>query len=229
MMTENLQIGMLLFPGVTQLDLTGPAEVFSASRRCDVHLIWKTLQPVETGAGWSINPTRTFAITPPLDVICVPGGTGQIELMDDDETLDFIRLQAAQASLITSVCTGSLVLGAAGLLKGYRATSHWMSLPQLGLLGAIPIRERVVCDRNRITGAGVSSGIDFALIVLEVLLGAEVAQDVQLGIEYDPAPPYSFGELAASERLARLTDRAEQRQIRRLEATRKAAAHLEGL
>ncbi len=98
MMTENLQIGMLLFPGVTQLDLTGPAEVFSASRRCDVHLIWKTLQPVETGAGWSINPTRTFAITPPLDVICVPGGTGQIELMDDDETLDFIRLQAAQAS-----------------------------------------------------------------------------------------------------------------------------------
>ncbi|MDK1702414.1 DJ-1/PfpI family protein [Serratia rubidaea] len=227
MTTEKLQIGMLLFPGVTQLDLTGPAEVFSASRRCDVHLIWKALQPVDTGAGWSINATRTFTTTPPLDVICIPGGTGQIALMDDDETLDFIRQQAGHASLITSVCTGSLVLGAAGLLKGYHATSHWMSLPQLQLLGAIPVRERVVRDRNRITGAGITSGIDFALNVLQTLLGAEVAQDVQLGIEYDPSPPYSFNSLATPERLAQLTQYAEQRQALRLEATRRAAARLE--
>lgn len=178
MTSKNLQTGILLFPGVIQLDLTGPAEVFSASLHCDVHLIWKSLQPVVTGAGWSINPTSTFNTTPPLDVICVPGGTGQIDLMNDDETLNFIRRQAANASLITSVCTGSLVLGAAGLLKGYRTTSHWMSLSQLTLLGAIPVKERVVRDRNRITGAGVSSGIDFALNVLEVLLGPEIAKDV---------------------------------------------------
>lgn len=229
MMTNNPQIGILLFPGVTQLDLTGPAEVFSASKSCDVHLIWKSLQPVKTGAGWSINPTQNFTSTPQLDMICVPGGSGQIDLMEDNQTLDFIRLQAAQASLITSVCTGSLILGAAGLLKGYRATSHWMSLTQLELLGAIPIKERVVHDRNRITGAGVSSGIDFALIVLEEFLGAEVAQDVQLGIEYDPTPPYSFSKIATSERIARLTSRSDRRQISRLEATRKAAARLEEL
>ncbi|MFK8257739.1 DJ-1/PfpI family protein [Erwinia sp. AnSW2-5] len=228
MTTENRQIGMLLFPEVTQLDLTGPAEVFAASRRCDVHLIWKTLQPVVTGSGWSINPTRTFHTTPPLDVICIPGGFGQIELMEDDETLTFIREQAIHASLVTSVCTGSLVLGAAGLLKGYHATSHWMSLAQLALLGAIPVRERVVCDRDRITGAGVSAGIDFALHVLEALFGSETAQDVQLGIEYDPAPPYIFNEVAVPTRLARLTQRAHQKQMRRLEATLNAASRLEG-
>ncbi len=226
MTTKNLQIGLLLFPEVTQLDLTGPADVFSASQQCDVHLIWKTLQPVVTGSGWSIIPTRTFTTTPALDVICIPGGIGQINLMDDDETLSFIRQQAAGATLITSVCTGSLVLGAAGLLKGYRATSHWMSLPQLGLLGAIPVSERVVRDRNRITAAGVSAGIDFALTVLEVLLGTEAAQDVQLGIEYDPAPPYTLEQLMVPERITRLSQHAQQRQARRLDATSKAAARL---
>ncbi|CAG9295038.1 DJ-1/PfpI family protein [Celerinatantimonas diazotrophica] len=226
MTSKNLQIGILLFPEVTQLDLTGPAEVFSASQCCDVHLIWKALDPVMTGSGWSINPTHTFHTTPALDVICVPGGTGQIELMDDDETLNFIREQAAHALLVTSVCTGSLILGAAGLLTGYQATSHWMSLDQLELFGAIPVKERVVHDRNRITGAGVSSGIDFALYVLKDLLGDDIAQEVQLGIEYDPAPPFSFSKLAVPSRLDKLAQRAQQRQTRRLRATRKAAERL---
>ncbi|MGJ8525850.1 Isonitrile hydratase [Halomonadaceae bacterium LMG 33818] len=227
--TKKLQIGMLLFPGITQLDLTGPAEVFSASGRCDVHLIWKSLHPVKTGAGWSINPTKTFTSTPPLDMICVPGGSGQIDLMDDSETLEFIRFQASRVSFITSVCTGSLVLGAAGLLKGYRATSHWMSLSQLELLGAVPVRERVVRDRNRITGAGVSSGIDFALTVLGIYFGDEVAKDVQVSIEYDPTPPSSFSKLLTPERITRLIDRARERQIQRLETTQKVASLLEKL
>ncbi|SUE06872.1 transcriptional activator FtrA [Pantoea agglomerans] len=162
-MNRPLQIGLLLFPDVTQLDLTGPWEVFARTPGVECHLIWKDLQPVRSDRGLSILPTTTFADCPPLDVICVPGGPGQIALMSDDITLNFLRQQADQAKWVTSVCTGSLVLGAAGLLKGYRATSHWSSIDQLALLGAEPVSQRVVRDRNRISGAGVTSGIDFAL------------------------------------------------------------------
>lgn len=192
-MNRPLQIGLLLFPDVTQLDLTGPWEVFARTPGVECHLIWKDLQPVRSDRGLSILPTTTFADCPPLDVICVPGGPGQIALMSDDITLNFLRQQADQAKWVTSVCTGSLVLGAAGLLKGYRATSHWSSIDQLALLGAEPVSERVVRDRNRISGAGVTSGIDFALTLVAEIAGDAVAKAVQLQMEYDPEPPFTSG------------------------------------
>lgn len=192
-MNRPLQIGLLLYPDVTQLDLTGPWEVFARTPGVECHLIWKDLQPVRSDRGLSILPTTTFADCPPLDVICVPGGPGQIALMSDDVTLNFLRQQADQAKWVTSVCTGSLVLGAAGLLKGYRATSHWSSIDQLALLGAEPVSERVVRDRNRISGAGVTSGIDFALTLVAEIAGDAVAKAVQLQMEYDPEPPFTSG------------------------------------
>ncbi|MEN4637553.1 DJ-1/PfpI family protein [Pantoea agglomerans] len=192
-MNRPLQIGLLLFPDVTQLDLTGPWEVFARTPGVECHLIWKDLQPVRSDRGLSILPTTSFADCPPLDVICVPGGPGQIALMSDDVTLKFLRQQADQAKWVTSVCTGSLVLGAAGLLKGYRATSHWSSIDQLALLGAEPVSQRVVRDRNRISGAGVTSGIDFALTLVAEIAGDAVAKAVQLQMEYDPEPPFTSG------------------------------------
>ncbi|MGC1030742.1 DJ-1/PfpI family protein [Pantoea agglomerans] len=192
-MNRPLQIGLLLFPDVTQLDLTGPWEVFARTPGVECHLIWKDLQPVRSDRGLSILPTTTFADCPPLDVICVPGGPGQIALMSDDITLNFLRQQADQAKWVTSVCTDSLVLGAAGLLKGYRATSHWSSIDQLALLGAEPVSQRVVRDRNRISGAGVTSGIDFALTLVAEIAGDAVAKSVQLQMEYDPEPPFTSG------------------------------------
>lgn len=192
-MNRPLQIGLLLFPDVTQLDLTGPWEVFARTPGVECHLIWKDLQPVRSDRGLSILSTTTFADCPPLDVICVPGGPGQIALMSDDITLNFLRQQADQAKWVTSVCTGSLVLGAAGLLKGYRATSHWSSIDQLALLGAEPVSQRVVRDRNRISGAGVTSGIDFALTLVAEIAGDAVAKSVQLQMEYDPEPPFTSG------------------------------------
>ena len=192
-MNRPLQIGLLLFPDVTQLDLTGPWEVFARTPGVECHLIWKDLQPVRSDRGLSILPTTSFADCPPLDVICVPGGPGQIALMSDDITLNFLRQQADQAKWVTSVCTGSLVLGAAGLLKGYRATSHWSSIDQLALLGAEPVSQRVVRDRNRISGAGVTSGIDFALTLVAEIAGDAVAKSVQLQMEYDPEPPFTSG------------------------------------
>jgi len=140
-----------------------------------------------------ILPSETFDECKHLDVICVPGGPGQIELMEDAATLQFLRRIAPACRLVTSVCTGSLVLGAAGLLDGYRATSHWSSIDQLSLLGAEPVARRVVRDRNRITGAGVTSGIDFALTVVAELFSPAVAQEIQLQLEYDPEPPYQAG------------------------------------
>lgn len=192
-MNRPLQIGLLLFPDVTQLDLTGPWEVFARTPDTSCHLVWKDLQPVRSDRGLSVLPTMTFDTCPQLDVICVPGGPGQIALMSDDVTLNFLQKQAAQAQWITSVCTGSLVLGAAGLLKGYRATSHWSSIDQLALLGADPVSQRVVRDRNRISGAGVTSGIDFALTLVAEIAGDAVAKAVQLQMEYDPQPPFTSG------------------------------------
>ncbi len=170
----------------------------------DVSLIWKTLDPVVSDGGMSILPTQTFEECSHLDLICVPGGPGQIDLMSDGETLDFLRRIAPGCQWVTSVCTGSLILGAAGLLRGYRATSHWSSIDQLELFGATPVHERVVLDRNRVTGAGVTSGIDFALTLAAEILGQETAKEIQLKIEYDPAPPFNSGSprLAEPELLA---------------------------
>ena len=227
-MSETLRIGLILFPRLTQLDLTGPAEVFSRMPGAEVHFLWKTLDPVRSDRGLSLLPTTTFADCPPLDVVCVPGGPGQIALMEDGETLEFLRRIASGCRLVTSVCTGSLVLGAAGLLSGYRATCHWSSIDQLGLLGATPVEARVVRDRNRITGAGVTSGIDFALTVVAELAGAELAQEVQLQMEYDPEPPYQAGSpLSAPPALVdAVRGRIASFLAQRRAATEKAASRL---
>ncbi|KAK9327694.1 class I glutamine amidotransferase-like protein [Lipomyces starkeyi] len=193
MSTQNTRIGLVLFPRLTQLDLTGPVEVFGRMPEVELVLLWKTLEPVPSDRGMCILPTATFEDCDSLDVICVPGGPGQVQLMEDEDTLLFLRRIEPNCKFVTSVCTGSLVLGAAGLLNGYRATSHWSSVDQLSLLGAEPVSERVVRDRNRITGAGVTSGIDFALTVVAELAGADVAQEIQLQMEYDPEPPYQAG------------------------------------
>lgn len=188
-----MNVTMLLYPRMTQLDLTGPFEVFARFPELDLHLVWKSLHPVRDGNGLTILPTHTFATCPPADILFVPGGPGQIDLMDDAETLDFLRAQAEGASYVTSVCTGSLVLAAAGLLTGHRATCHWNSIDQLSLFGVEPVEERVVVDGNRVTGAGVTSGIDFALHLCAELFGADRAQMTQLGMEYDPRPPFPGG------------------------------------
>jgi len=184
---------MLLFPDLTQLDLTGPYEVFTKFPDTEVSLVWKSREPVRATGGMEILPSRTFGDCPSLDLLCIPGGAGMNALLTDDETLDFVRAQARSARYLTAVCTGSLVLGAAGLLAGRRATTHWMSHEMLADFGAVPVRERVVVDGNVITGGGVSAGIDFALVVARELLGEETAQAIQLGIEYDPHPPFAAG------------------------------------
>lgn len=223
-----MQIGLLLFPKLTQLDLTGPFEVFARMPGAKVHLVWKSCEPVTCDRGLTMMPTMDYAGCPQLDVICVPGGPGQIDLMQDDETLDFLRRQAKAAKWVTSVCTGALVLGAAGLLKGYRATTHWASHDQLSLLGAIPVQERWVIDRNRVTGGGVTAGIDFALKLVAEMAGEDVAKAVQLGIEYSPAPPFNAGlpETAGPQVLQRVRPAMAPMLEKRLTATRVAAARL---
>lgn len=224
----KMQIGLVLFPKLTQLDLTGPAEVFYRMQGAKVHLLWKTMEPVSSDRGMSILPTMRFDDCTALDLICVPGGAGQIDLMEDEETLSFLRRIAPACKLVTSVCTGSLVLAAAGLLDGYRATCHWSSIDQLELLGAVPVAKRVVKDRNRVTGAGVTSGIDFALTIVADLLGEEAAQEIQLQMEYDPEPPFEAGSpRSAPAALVEATRRKSAAFIsRRMAATESAAARL---
>lgn len=207
-MKHPLSIGFLLFPRLTQLDLTGPYEVFSRIPHVKIHLIWKHQQLVVSDKGMSILATMDFDHCPKLDVICIPGGPGQLDLMQDHETLAFIAKQAATADYVTSVCTGSLLLAAAGLLTGFEATCHWNSIDQLRLFDAVPRAERVVIDRNRITGAGVTSGIDFALVVVAKLYGEELAQQIQLQMEYDPAPPFEAGSLVKTS--AQIVNRVQQ-------------------
>lgn len=198
------RIGMLIFPRLTQLDMTGPYEVLARLPDTTVDLVARTMDPVTTDRGMQIVPTVTYETCPPLDIIMVPGGPGQQDLMEDEAALSFLRKHAAQAKYVTSVCTGSLVLAAAGLLKGKRATSHWAAVEHLPLLGAIPVREQVVVDGNVVTGAGVTSGIDFALRLAAILEGEKVAREIQLQIEYEPEPPFDSGspERASPETLA---------------------------
>ncbi|PWB57565.1 MAG: thiamine biosynthesis protein ThiJ [Bradyrhizobiaceae bacterium] len=191
-MTET-QIGLLVFPRMTQLDMTGPFEVFARIPDAKVHLVWKRPEPVVSDVGLTLVPTTTCADCPPLDVICIPGGPGQIDLMEDPEIIDFVRRQGERARYVTSVCTGALVLGAAGLLRGYKAATHWASMDNLEHFGATPTKVRVCVDRNRITGGGVTAGIDFGLVVARELAGQEAAEKIQLYMEYDPAPPFRSG------------------------------------
>ncbi len=228
-MSAPLQIGLVIFPKVTQLDLTGPVQVFSGVPGAKLHLIWKRIEPVESDSVLTLTPTTTFADCPQLDVICVPGGGGTDDMVNDADMLDFLRRQAAGARYITSVCTGSLVLGAAGLLRGYRAATHWTAMDFLEAFGAIPTRTRVCIDRNRVTGGGVTAGIDFALTLVSILLDRKTAEAIQLGLEYNPAPPFNSGspDTAPAEILALAKERIAPRQARRAEAVHRAAARLD--
>jgi cyclohexyl-isocyanide hydratase len=228
MMSTPLQIGLLLFPKVTQLDLTGPVQVFSSVPGAKVHLIWKRIEPVVSDSVLVLTPTVTFADCPQLDVICVPGGLGTDDMVNDEEVLDFLRQQAEGAKYITSVCTGSLVLGAAGLLRGYRATAHWTAIDLLAPYGAIPTKTRVCVDRNRVTGGGVTAGIDFALTLVSIMLDRQTAEAIQLGLEYNPAPPFNAGspDTAPPEIVALIKERIAPFRQRRIEAHSRAAARL---
>ena len=227
-MSAPLQIGLLVFPRVTQLDMTGPLQVFASVPGAQVHLIWKRIEPVPSDSVLTLTPTVGFADCPQLDVICVPGGAGTDDMINDEEMLEFLRRQAAGAKYISSVCTGSLVLGAAGLLKGYRATTHWTAMDFLAPYGATPEKTRVCVDRNRISGGGVTAGIDFALTLVSILLDRQTAEAIQLRLEYNPAPPFNAGspDTAPPEILARARERIAVGQQRRGEANRRAAARL---
>jgi len=191
----SLQIGMLLYPGMYALDLVGPYAFLAGLPNVETHLLWKTLDPVPTINGMRLVPTSLVSACPrQLDVLFVPGGTpGTIALMQDNEVLDFLADRGERARYITSVCTGSLILGAAGLLRGYKATSHWHKRDLLPLFGAVPVQDRIVEDRNRITGGGVTSGIDFGLVLASRLRGGDAAKLQQLINEYDPQPPFEAG------------------------------------
>jgi cyclohexyl-isocyanide hydratase len=189
----SFNIGFLIFPNLTQLDFTGPLQVLNRLPESKVHIIAKSPDPVPSDCGLSMLPTTTFEDCCQLDLICVPGGGGIVNAMSDRETVDFVRKQAGGAKYITSVCTGAFMLGAAGLLNGRRATTHWAYTDLLTLVGATFEKARIVRDGDVITAGGVASGIDFALHVAGEIAGAETAQAIQLSIEYDPAPPYASG------------------------------------
>lgn len=187
-----LNIGIVLFEGATLTDFAGPWDVFKRLPNATTHLVAHTPDQV-SASGMPVAPTITWTDCPDLDVICVPGGGGHVRAMQDDALLDQLRKHAKTAAYVTAVCSGSLILAAAGLLQGYRATTHWMSLDRLEQFGAIPARDRVVMDRNRVTGGGVTAAIDFALTLAAELRGEDVAKSIQLGMEYAPAPPFSDG------------------------------------
>jgi cyclohexyl-isocyanide hydratase len=205
----SFRIGILIFPDIMQLDMTGPHEVFTKLPDAEVLLVWKALDPIVAGGGMRILPDVTYETCPELDLLCVPGGGGMNPLLNDPETLDFIRAKAVTARFVTSVCTGSLVLAAAGLLKGKRAACHWMSRDMLIEFGAIPDKSRVVIDGKFISGGGVTAGIDFGLTVAAKIFGEDIAKSIQLGIEYNPQ-----------------RTSASERQAERLDAVKRAAANL---
>ncbi len=195
-------VGMLMFPGLTALDLIGPQTVLHGPMV--THLLWKTTDPIESDTGIVMHPTMRFDEAPDrFDILFVPGGPGQVELFGDREVMEFLAHHGERADWVTSVCTGSMILGAAGLLEGYRAATHWAGREVLRLFGATPVSDRVVIDRNRITAGGVTAGIDFGLSLLLEIFGPELAQVTQLLMEYDPHPPLDSGSIdRAGERIA---------------------------
>jgi cyclohexyl-isocyanide hydratase len=222
---EPLSVVFLVYPNVTQLDLTGPAQVLSRLGNATVDLVWKTTGPVPTDSGFALLPTKTLSQIASADILCVPGGFGCVDVMHDEDVLDWVRRIGESAQWVTSVCTGSLILGAAGLLRGYRATSHWAWRDYLTLFGAEPIAERVVFDRNRVTGGGVTAGIDFALALTAKIRGETFAKAVQLGLEYDPHPPFDAGspEVAGDELINAVRERSNRMAPDREERVRAAA------
>lgn len=205
---KKLSVAMVLYPRMTLLDLIGPATALAFY--ADIHLVSGSMKPVSSDQGMTILPTCSYDDCPKdLDVLFVPGGMGVIDAMVDVELLRFVRDRGERAGYVTSVCTGSLIQGAAGLLKGYEATCHWGWHPVLASFGAIPIKQRIVHDRNRVSGGGVTAGLDFALALLALLRGEEAAKTVQLMMEYDPAPPFDAGTPdKAGPALVELVDKA---------------------
>ena len=206
---KPFHIVFLLFDGITQLDFTGPAQVLSRIPGAVVHTAARELKPIRTDSGFALLPSTGFGDCPQADLLCVPGGFGTREVIQDKATLQFLRDQAAAAQYVTSVCTGSLALGAAGLLEGKRATSHWAYTDLLEKFGARYEKARVVRDGNVITAGGVTSGIDFALSVVAEIAGQERAESIQLSLEYDPQPPFKSGhpDIADPKLVALMRDR----------------------
>jgi cyclohexyl-isocyanide hydratase len=228
-MTDTpFRIGFLLFARLTQLDFTGPYEILSRMPRAEVHLVARSLEPVTDERGLGLQPTTTLDACPPLDLVCVPGGAGVNAVLDDRAMLAFLRRMAQGARYVTSVCTGSLALGAAGLLRGRRAACHWLSRDLLSAFGAEPVAQRVVLDGKFITGGGVTAGIDFALAVVDEICGRETAEAIQLMVEYAPRPPFDAGspEVASPAVLSRVRRLAEPLLREREAAVRRAAAAL---
>ena len=217
----SFHIGMVIFDQMTNLDFVGPVDMFSRVPQIKLHILAKSTQPLTTDSGVRVLANLTLNDAPALDMLFVPGGPGVTALMEDAEVLDFLRRRAPAAKWVTSVCTGALVLGSAGLLRGYRVATHWASMGILPLLGAIPVAERVVIDRNRITGGGVTAGVDFALTAIAQQFGEPAAQLVQLINEYDPAPPFNAGSPATAP--AAVLEKARE-QVKDLTAARRAAA-----
>ena len=227
---STLSVGILVFPKVQQLDLTGPYEVFASVPESDVCLVWKRIEPIVSATGLTLTPDVTFNDSPQFDVLCVPGGPGVNPLMEDDDTINFVRKQAAGARYVTSICTGSLILGAAGVLEGRKATTHWASHDFLSRLGAEPVKARVVRDGNLFTGGGVTAGIDMALTGVAEMFGLDAAEAVQLNLEYAPEPPFEAGhpETAPASVLEIVRGRGQasraerERIVERVEAARTA-------
>jgi cyclohexyl-isocyanide hydratase len=187
-------VGFVIFPELTQLDFTGPQQVLARLPQSAMHIVAKSVAPVPSDSGLSLVPTHTFENCPHLDLICIPGGiAGVVRAMGDQETIEFVQRQSRTAKYVTSVCTGAFILGAAGLLKGRRATTHWAFTELLPLVGATHEKRRVVKDGNLITAGGVTSGIDFSLHVVADIADEAVAQGIQLSLEYDPHPPFASG------------------------------------
>jgi cyclohexyl-isocyanide hydratase len=224
----HLQIGSLLFEGIDQLDLTGPFEVLSRIPNATYRIYGKAATPVRDLKGLWLTPDASLADAPPLDVLHVPGGFGQQALMGDTEVLGWIRQQASGACHIFSVCTGALLCGAAGLLRGRRATTHWASLHLLPFFGAIPVNERVVIDGAWVFAAGVTAGIDGALRLAAELRGDEAAQAIQLRLVYAPEPPFHCGTPETAPPAILQQERQSLRAItaRREETARRVAAKL---
>ena len=190
-----MKIQLLTYPDMTLLDLVGPLQVWSLLPDVEIELVWKATDPVPTDCGLPVVPTHAFAdASASTDLLFTGGGVdGTTRAMADPEVIEFMQSRGEGAGWVTSVCTGALILGAAGLLQGYRATTHWMALDALSNFGAEPVKERWVLDRNRATGGGVTAGIDFGLALAAEIAGEEVAKTIQLGLEYAPQPPFDCG------------------------------------
>jgi len=224
----HLEIGAIVFPNMDQCDFTGPFEVLSRLPDSTFHIAWRWRESIRDCHGLILTPEVSLAECPQLDLLVVPGGYGQEALMDDEEVLSFVRDQSRGAKYVFSVCTGALICGAAGLLKGVKATTHWSAFHLLEYYGAIPTDARVVEDGKVVSAAGVTAGFDGALVIASRLRGEDVAREIQLSMEYAPEPPFQSGspKNARPETLEAARSSASQITAARLTTARRIAAKL---